>query len=310
MKNTLIKSIACSLILALAACDSEEKVIDKVFDEVEQGAFTRIISIEGTVIDLNDTSSAVSLTLAYQDGEDNTLLDHIDYSVTLTDNTVSGTDLSGSAVVGSAAASSFTNNQFGEPQTTFTFTYGEALTALGLDQADIEGTDSFEVSWEVFTTDGRSYTKGDVSGDVAAVGGYYSSPFFYSIAFKCGLTDTSTLFDGDFVVNVDGWEDYGEGDLVPVIPDPNDPLSFRILGTNNPYIENPDTFYFGVTVVDEDGTVEVASNEPWHYISGGGTVYMVDVVGSGSINTCTGYVNIDLTFVGFGTYNFQIEPAN
>lgn len=306
MKNIYIKSLACGLLLALSACDSEEKVIDQVYDEVEQGAFARVIDIQGTVIDLNDTSSEVSLTLAYQDGEDNTLLDHIDYYVTLTDNTDSGTDISGTATIGTTDSSVFTPNEFGEPETTFTFTYGDALDVLGIDQEDVEGTDSFELSWEVFTTDGRSYTKGDVSGDVAAIGGYYSSPFFYSIAFKCGLTDTSTLFDGDFEVVYDGWADYAEGDLVPVIPDPDDPLSFRILGTNNPYIDNPDSFYFGVTIIDDDGNVEVASNEPWSYLSG---TYLIDVVGSGSINTCTGFVSIDLEFVGYGTYNFQIQPA-
>lgn len=306
MKNIYIKSLACGLLLALSACDSEEKVIDQVFDEVEQGAFLRIIDVEGDVIDVNDTSSTFSITLAYQDGEDYDLLDHVDFTVSLTDNTVSGTDISSSALIETLPASSFTKNEFGEPQTTYSFTYGEALTALGLDSSEVEGTDSFEVSWQLFTTDGRSYTKGDASGDVAAIGGYYSSPFFYSIAFKCGLTDTSTLFNGDFEVVLDQWADYGEGDLLPVIPDPDDPLSFRILSTKNPYIFNPDTSYIKVTVIDDDGNVTLASNECFDY---DGWI-CADVTGDGTINTCTGDITLNLYFDVYGTYTLQLVAAN
>lgn len=307
MKNTLIKSIACSLIIAFAACDSEEKVIDKVFDEVEQGAFLRIVSTEGTVIDVNDTSSTFTMVAAYQDGDGNTLLDHVDFYVSITDTEVSGSDISGTALVETIPASSFAKNEYGEPETSFSFTYGDALTALGIDQADVEGVDSFEVVWELFTTDGRSYTKGDVSGDVSAIGGYYSSPFFYAIAFKCGLTDTSTLFNGDFEVVTDTWEDYAPGETLPVIPDPDDPLSFRILSTNNPYIANPDTSYIKVTVVDDDGNVTLASNECFSY---NGWI-CADVTGDGTINTCTGDMTLNLTFAGvYDGYVLQLTAAN
>ncbi|MCJ7466888.1 MAG: hypothetical protein MUO53_09375 [Maribacter sp.] len=294
MKNRFFKTT--TVLMALAAffgCTVDNKVIDNVFEGAQYGAFLRILETSGDIIDLNDTGSTFSIKLEYQDHENSALLDRVEFFAVFTDNTVGGgADLSKTVPLATVAQGAFTPGSFKLLQTTFSFTYGEALTALGLSQSQVEGEDSLVLAWTLYTTDGRSFDADSANGNIAAIGGYYSSPYKYSTAFKCGLTDTSTLFNGDFKVTYDEWADYAEGDLIPVTPDPGDPLSFRILSTNNPYINNAATSWLTVTIIDGDGNVTVQSNEDFDY--GGG--FVVPVTGTGKINTCTGDIDVSLDF--------------
>lgn len=294
MKNRIFKiTTVLFAIMALPGCSVDNNVIDDVNEQKQNGAFLRITDLSGDIIDLNDTGSTFSVSLEYQDNEGNSLLDRVEFGITFKDNTTAGGDISTTGTLATIPASSFSPGAtYGLPQTTYSLTYGEALTALGLTADQIEGEDGMTVAWTLFLTDGRSYAAKDANGNIAAIGGYYSSPFLVPIVFKCGLTDTSTLFNGDFTVTFDEWEDYGVGDAIPVTPDPGDPLSFRILATNNPFINNAATAYWTVTVTDSDGNVTVQSNEDFDY--GGG--FVVSVTGTGKINTCTGDIDISLDF--------------
>lgn len=309
MKNRILKiTTALFAFVALIGCSTDNKVIDDVFEGVQKGAFLRITDVSGASIDLNNTASVFAISLEYQDGQGSTLLDRVEFGLTFNDNTTAGGDISTTGTLATVPSSSFSPGAtYGLPQASYSFTYGEALTALGISQDQVEGEDSMIVTWTVFLTDGRSYSAKDANGNIAAIGGYYSSPFQYVTAFKCGLTDTSTLFNGDFEVTFDEWADYAEGELIPVIPDPTDPLSFRILSTNNIYINNPTTSWMTVTVVDEDGNVTVQGNEDFDY----GPGFQLDVTGSGKINTCTGDIDLSIDFgSGFTGYGLTLKPAN
>jgi len=50
------------------ACETEEKVIDFVFENTQNGAILRQVSVSG-LLDLFDTSSGLNVVLEYQDGE-------------------------------------------------------------------------------------------------------------------------------------------------------------------------------------------------------------------------------------------------
>lgn len=101
-------------------------------------------------------------------------------------------------------------------------------------------------------------------------------------------------FTGTYKVVTDTWEDYSPGDLITIQPGP-DANQFKILSTNNPYISNPNTSYMLVTV-QNNGNITVASNQAFSY---GGTTGNMNVSGTGTVNFCTGGINISaLTFAG------------
>ena len=299
MKKVIYKYLAVILIFGLTGCSSDDKVIDRIFDEVETGAFLRITSSSAT-LDLNDPDSPFGVTVEF-DGQDLSLLDRVEYGVTF-----DGENATGSATLGSVVPEDFTPSSFGVPATDLSTTLGGALSAMGIDPADVLPTDALTMVWTAYLTDGRSYGPADANGNVAAVGGFYSSPYRIAAVFKCAI-NVELLFNGNFEVLFDEWADYAEGDLIPVIPDPDDSMSFRILSTNNPYIDNTATSYIKVTILDENGTVTAASNEDFDY--GGG--FVVPVTGSGSVNTCTGEILIDLDFSpAYTGYTLQLIPAN
>ncbi len=303
MKKVINSITTCFITMALLiGCSVDNNTIDDVLEQVQKGAILRVLSVQGDVIDLNDQNSTFTIDLEYQDGEESTLLDRVEFSLNFIDNTTTGGDISKTAPLATVAKGAFGTSQYGLPSTSFSFTYGEALTALGFSSDQVEGEDSLILTWQVFTTDGRSFSAANANGNISALGGYYSSPYSYVTAFKCSLDDTSAIFNGNFTVTFDAWADYAVGDQIPVVPDPDDPLSFRILSTNNPYIGNPTTSYMKVTVIDSDGNVSVTSNECFDY----GPGFCLDVVGTGAINTCTGDINITIDFGSFVGNNFNL----
>ncbi len=101
-------------------------------------------------------------------------------------------------------------------------------------------------------------------------------------------------FTGTYKVVIDTFEDYEPGNTVTVQQGPS-PNQFKILANNNPYITNFSTAYMLVTV-SVDGNITVQSNEPFNY---GGATGALGVTGTGTVNFCTGAINISkLDFAG------------
>lgn len=111
---------------------------------------------------------------------------------------------------------------------------------------------------------------------------------------SCPLTDAS-LFNGDYKVTADQWEDYGVGPIIPVVYNAtNGTKEFRIPNTTRPYILNGSTSYLICMVNTTTNAVTVTSNEPWDY--GGG--FITTVTGTGTVGSCTGDINLKLNFSG------------
>lgn len=125
---------------------------------------------------------------------------------------------------------------------------------------------------------------------------------------SCPLTDAS-IFNGNYKVTADQWQDYAVGDIVPVVYNSaNGLLTFRILNTANPYLVNASTSYFIVTINPTNNSVAVSSNEDWNH--GGGDI--TKVTGTGSVGSCTGDINLKLNFPAFGSTNrtFNLVKVN
>jgi hypothetical protein len=120
-------------------------------------------------------------------------------------------------------------------------------------------------------------------------------------AVACPLNDAS-LFNGNYRVTADQWEDYAVGAIVPVVYNAaNGLLKFRILNTNNPAVTNKSSYY-EVTINPANSTVSVVSNVPFNY---GGT--LISATGTGTIGSCTGDINLKLNFPGYASnQNFTL----
>ena len=125
---------------------------------------------------------------------------------------------------------------------------------------------------------------------------------------SCPLQDAS-LFDGDYEVVTDTWQDYAPGETVPVVYNvANGKYVFRLLNTVNPYLINSSTSYIIGTINPVTNSVTVTSNEAWNY--GPGQVYTV--TGTGNVGSCTGDINLKIRFSGSAEYTFNLVkvPAN
>lgn len=186
MKKIIYKYLSVFLVIAVTGCSSDDKTIDKVFDEVQTGAFLRFVSTSGGALNKNDVSSSASVTFEF-DGQDASLLSSVTATITFVDNDdTDGVQQSfGPISIGTVAKSEFTTSSFGYPEATVSYTLSDALAAGGLTAADITGGDRFILGLTVTLTDGRSFGPGDANGNVAAIGGFYSSPYSYTSLVVC-----------------------------------------------------------------------------------------------------------------------------
>ena len=291
MKNYIYKTVVLLLAFALMhSCETEDKTIDDVFSNVERGAVLRTVDTPSPTFDFYDTSSEWIVTLESQDIEDGKLLSSINiYSTFVNDGTMDT-----EVMIKTVSASGFTDGPFGFPRGDISLTLQEVLDASGLVEGDYDSGDFFFIRLESVLVDGRMFTSTNTAGTVTG-GSFFSSPFQYSVQFFCSLEDAS-IFDGNYVVTNDVWADYNPGEIVPVefVSD----YTFRILSTNNPFIENPGTCYMELTIDPVDGSVVVSSNECFNY----GPGFCLDITGAGTVGTCTGDINVILDF---GPYTDQ-----
>jgi len=139
-------------------------------------------------------------------------------------------------------------------------------------------------------TTGSSLVIKLVSMDGGVIAGF-DNIFTLNLFKKCTITDAS-LFDGTYKVTADQWEDYAVDAEVPVVYDPAFGTNkFKILATNNAYLKNAATAYMIATVDFSKGTVAISANELFDY----GTS-KVTISGTGTINTCTGSMNLKVNY--------------
>lgn len=278
----------------MQSCETDLKIIDEVFNNIERGAILRTVATPNPTFDFNDVSSQWIVTVEAQDVENGKLLSEIRvYSAFVNDGTV-GPEV----LVKSISPSGFSTGPFGLPRGDVALTLQEVLDKAGLAPGDFDSGDSFNIRLESVLKDGRTFTSTNTSGTITG-GSFFSSPFQYSVQFFCALADAS-VFDGNYIVTNDAWADYEVGEVVPVQFVSG--YKFRILTTNNPYINNPGACYMEVTINPADGSASVTSNECFDY----GPGFCLDITGTGSVGTCTGDINLKIDFGPYDNQGFSL----
>ena len=208
MKKQLNKIVLLLLsVIVISSCESDDKVIDQVFDDISYGAVLRNVEITSASYNLSDLNSAFSIIVEAQDEEYGALLSEVDVYVSKEGNEV---------LVKTVPASAFTIGDKGLPVTEISVTLGESITALGLGSNYGVG-DEFVIRLSLKLTDGREFSAASASGSLQ--GSYFASPFLYTSAILC------TPKPGDYVVDMqdsygDGWQ--GDGIKVTFDGGPRD----------------------------------------------------------------------------------------
>jgi len=295
MKKYSYKIIAFLLAFFLMqSCETDLKTIDEVYNNIERGAVLRTVEIINPTFDFNNTSSQWIITLEAQDSEDGKLLSEIRvYSAFVNDGTAEA-----EVLVKTISPSDFTSGPFGFPRGDIVVSLQEVLDKAGLEPGDFESSDSFTIRLESVLKDGRTFTSTNTVGTITG-GSFFSSPFQYSVQFFCALEDAS-VFNGNYIVTNDAWADYEVGEIVPV--EFVSGYTFRIMTTNNPYIDNQATAYMEVTINPADGSATVTSNECLNYPG----FACLDVTGAGSVGTCTGDINLVIDFGSYTDNGFSL----
>ena len=204
MKN-IFKLLFASLFIVNFSCHDSENVIDGVLD-YETGAVLRTISIDNSVLNSSDPTSAFMATVEEQDEADGALLSEIRVNAMFRDLSPDNGTTVAEAFVYSIPASETTVGPVGLPRADIAMQFGDAVAAMGLTSADYSPGDVIVVKLEVVLTDGRVFGADSAAGIIT--GGFFSSPFQYNALLTCSPAP------GDYVVEMqdsygDGWQSPG-----------------------------------------------------------------------------------------------------
>ena len=180
----------------LFACDTDDKIVDGILEDVGTGAIIRTIDEDNDLVynDVTasfDAGSAYTLVLEEQDEEDGALLQSVEVFVNFDDmsTTGGGNDMTTTEVpLQTLEASAFSTGDRGLPQITVSYTSAELVTATGIDESLIIGKDRFEFRLVLNLTNGETFTNTDVGGPVSG-GAFFSAPFEYFPVIECSITE-------------------------------------------------------------------------------------------------------------------------
>ncbi len=178
MKNSYFVIIA----FLCLNCSSDEKAIEVVDEGITYGAVLRTLQFNNTTFAVGDASGVFSVDLEEQDELDGALFDSVDVYAQFLDNTSSNGGTSSTEVlVKSLLADSFTMGPVGLPRTTLEISFAELLNVTNKGLGDVSCKDQFKIRLDIKLNDGRSFTEGDGSSTVIALGSNFSSPYTYII---------------------------------------------------------------------------------------------------------------------------------
>ena len=204
MKTYVNKILLLGLITGIISCETEDKIVDVILEDVGTGAVLRTRDETNNLVfndetDAFDDDASYSVVLEAQDVEGGTLLQSVDISVAFDDNSLTEEEEeSDDALKGMStaltpletlSADDFANGERGLPETTISYTADELIAATGIDESMVVGKDRFEFQLTLTLTNGEVYTSDDVGGPVSG-GAYFSAPFEYFPVISCSITES------------------------------------------------------------------------------------------------------------------------
>jgi len=159
------------------------------YSEFDTAAYLRTIARTSTTFNFfNLSGSKFALTLEAVDIEDGATVETVEIRVQHR-RLIPGVGLeytpSAPILIKTLSAADFASNTESRfLRTSFEISAAEAISIVGLTPADIEGGDTFEFSLILNDKNGRTFTRENLSSDIAG-GVFYDSPFQYFVNVIC-----------------------------------------------------------------------------------------------------------------------------
>lgn len=180
--------LLATVLVFLSSCrDSVEPNIP--YSTFDTGAYLRTIARTSTTFNFFDLpASNFALTLEAVDIEDGATVDNVEIFVRHR-RLIPGVGLeftpANDVLVKTLQSTDFApNDQSRFLRTSFVITAAEAISAVGLTAAEVEGGDVFEFRLVLNDKNGRSFSTNNVTTNVAGAP-FYASPFQYNVSVVC-----------------------------------------------------------------------------------------------------------------------------
>lgn len=168
------------LLIAISSCrDFVEPAIP--YTDFERGTYLRTITPPSTINFFNLTTSSFTILVESVDENDGSSVESVAVFVARRRANAVTTE----QPVLTVPKTAFTKTDDSKYiRATITVSIPDALAAMSMTTADINGGDFFEFRLALTDNEGLVFTNTNVSGDVAG-GNFYASPFFYRVAVVC-----------------------------------------------------------------------------------------------------------------------------
>ncbi len=282
IKNIFLAFLA----LVVVACGDPELPFE-TFEDLEKGAFARRLSLSGAFTFGQVATSSYQASVEFYSEDQGQNVASYDWTVEYTG--VAG-DRAAVNFLSIPASSFGTNPDTGLPMATFTLGMGDALSALGLGEADITGGDTFRFRGTVVLNDGRSFGISNTGTNVVSSQPY--SGFFLLDANVVCVSDLGGTINysnanmargtgsgglgascGAAITGSFDIQDDGDGNYTFNYPNGNNDQSFGMF--DSCWSDDPGTGDRGMTdvcgLVDNRGTDKYGDTYYWTNLSGAGT---------------------------------------
>lgn len=266
--------IYISLITLIVSCSKDfsseiegyEMMSDYMLSEFEKGAALRTISQSGEYQASNPTGSVVNWILEPHDAEEGGLTESVEIYLSY-NGSFSGRASTSEVLFKTISRSEMYDGDVGLPRFDVSLSLSEALGVMGM--SSFGGGDIVNVRYVLNLTDGRSFSRTNVTGSMTGV--YFRSPYLYPLIIGCELPAGEVAAQaGTYTINVtdsygDGWS---TGEAVTVVVDGKE-YRFGSQKTDAGVITNTgNEFADGESYTFTFEVPEGAQKMTWSYFSG------------------------------------------
>lgn len=282
-----IKNIFLAFLAIAAVACGDPELPYETFEELEKGAYARKLSATGAFTFGQAATSAYNATVEFYSEDQGQNVASYDWTVEYSG--VAG-DRTAVSFLSIPSSSFGTNSDTGLPMVSFTLGMADALTALGLAEADITGGDRFRFRATVVLSDGRSFDATNTGTNIissVSFNGYFlqdanvvcvsdlDGTINYSqtnMEFGGGGGSQQAPCPGTITGSFDIVDD-GDGVYTFTFPNGNNDQSFGMFDFC--WSDDPGTGDRGMTdvcgLVDSRGTDKYGDTYYWTALSGAGT---------------------------------------
>lgn len=180
MKRILL--LTSVLISSLFSCESDEKAIEIVLNDVKRGAVLRTVGFNNGEFEVGVPDSVFSVILEEQDIEEGGVMNDVTVYVSFIDNTPGlGAMSTNRIVLETILPDAFTTGANGLPVMTLAYTFQELLEATGVSIGDVFCKDQFRIDLDLNLTSGETFNLQNSAGTVVNTTGFFKSPYTYLI---------------------------------------------------------------------------------------------------------------------------------